>query len=96
MSTYTNVEIVTSPCIGTKDSACVRVCPVSCFYDAGELLVINPDECIGCGLCIPECPVAAIFRIEEVPVHEESFIARNHDFFAGKTPDELERLRVSP
>jgi NAD-dependent dihydropyrimidine dehydrogenase PreA subunit len=90
-----NIEVVTSPCIGTKDGACAKVCPVSCFYDAGEMLVINPDECIGCGLCVPECPVAAIFPVEEVPENEQSFIARNRDFFDAKTSDDLDRLRVS-
>ncbi len=92
----TNIEVVTSPCIGTKDTACMKVCPVNCFYDAGELLVINPDECIGCGLCVPECPVSAIFPIDEVPAHETAFIGRNRDFFLGKNSDELDRLRVMP
>ena len=96
MTTCSNVSVVTSPCIGTKDGACAKVCPVSCFYDAGEMLVINPDECIGCWLCVPECPVNAIFPIEDVPGHEEAFIARNQDFFVGKTTDDLDRLRVSP
>jgi NAD-dependent dihydropyrimidine dehydrogenase PreA subunit len=96
MSNYTNVEIVTSPCIGTKDGACAKVCPVNCFYDAGEMLVINPEECIGCGLCVPECPVSAIFPIEEVPAQEELFIARNHEFFVGRSPEDLDRLRVAP
>jgi NAD-dependent dihydropyrimidine dehydrogenase PreA subunit len=96
MASYANVEVVTSPCIGTKDGACAKVCPVNCFYDAGEMLVINPDECIGCQHCISECPVNAIFPIEDVPAHEESFIARNQDFFADKSSEELDRLRVTP
>jgi NAD-dependent dihydropyrimidine dehydrogenase PreA subunit len=88
--------IVTSPCIGTKDTACMKVCPMDCFYDAGDMLVINPDECIGCGLCLPECPVAAIFPMNEVPENEKSFIARNAEFFRGKSDGELNTLRVLP
>jgi NAD-dependent dihydropyrimidine dehydrogenase PreA subunit len=92
----TNVHVVTSPCIGTKDTACAKVCPVNCFYDAGEMLIINPDECIGCGLCVPECPVAAIFPWEEVPAHDAAFIERGRDFIAGKMQSELDALRVEP
>jgi NAD-dependent dihydropyrimidine dehydrogenase PreA subunit len=90
---HTNVEVVTSPCIGVKDAACVKVCPVDCFYDAGEMLVINPEECIGCGICIPECPVSAIFPIEDVPEGDAGFIERNREFFTGKSQEELEKLR---
>ena len=53
-------HVVTSPCKGTKDTSCMKVCPVTCFYDAGDVLLINPDECIDCGVCEPECPVDAI------------------------------------
>ena len=52
----------------------MRVCPVDCFYDAGDMLVIDPEECIICGLCIAECPVKAIYSADEVPPQEESFI----------------------
>lgn len=86
--------VVTSPCIGTKDGACTKVCPCECFHDAGEMLVINPDPCIDCGLCAPECPVNAIFIESEVPEAAQSFIARNRDFFAGKSAEELDRTRV--
>ena len=74
-------HIITSPCIGTKDQACTEVCPVECIYDAGELYLIHPDECIDCGACVPACPVSAIFPEEDVPAGEESFIARNYEFF---------------
>jgi NAD-dependent dihydropyrimidine dehydrogenase PreA subunit len=86
--------VVTSPCIGTKDSACTKVCPMNCFFDAGEMLVVNPDECIGCSLCIPECPVSAIYLESDVPENEHPFIARNRAFFEGKSAEELEKLRV--
>ena len=45
-------HVVFSPCIGTKDTACVQVCPVDCFFDIGEMLVIHPEECIDCGACV--------------------------------------------
>ena len=90
-----SISVVTSPCIGTKDSACAKVCPVNCFYDAGEMLVINPNDCIGCSLCIPECPVGAIFDIDEVPENEAAFIQRNADFFTDKSSEDLDRLRVT-
>lgn len=88
--------VVTSPCIGTKDTACAKVCPVTCFYDAGEMLVIHPEECIDCGLCVPECPVSAIFRHDEVPAADLGYVDRNREFFEGKGQEELERLRVKP
>jgi len=91
-----NEHVVTSPCIGTKDTACAKVCPVNCFYDAGELLVIHPGECIFCGLCVPECPVAAIFPLEDVPEAETAFIQRNRDFCESRSAEELEKLRILP
>ena len=90
-----NCCVVTSPCIGVKDKACVKVCPVDCFYDAGEMLVIDPEECIGCGLCISECPVKAIYYADDVPPVEAQFIALNADFFKGKTREELDRARLT-
>jgi NAD-dependent dihydropyrimidine dehydrogenase PreA subunit len=87
--------IVTSPCIGTKDGACAKVCPVSCFYDAGEMLRIHPDECIICGACVSECPVSAIFAEEDVPAEQLAYIDSAKVFFAGKSSDELDKLRVS-
>ena len=86
--------VVTSPCIGTKDGACTKVCPVSCFFDGGELLLIHPEECTHCGLCVPECPVNAIHFADEVPETEQAFIQRAHDFFKDKSAEELEKLRV--
>ena len=56
---------------------CVEVCPVDCFYEGENMLVINPDECIDCGACIPECPVDAIFADTDVPDSEEAWIDRN-------------------
>jgi ferredoxin len=52
--------VVTENCIKCKYLDCVEVCPVDCFYEGENMLVINPDECIDCGVCEPECPVEAI------------------------------------
>lgn len=52
--------LVTENCINCKHTDCVSVCPVDCFYEGPNFLVINPDECIDCGVCVPECPVDAI------------------------------------
>jgi NAD-dependent dihydropyrimidine dehydrogenase PreA subunit len=98
-------HIVCSPCIGVHDTACMKVCPVNCFYDvplselglAGDkMLIINPDECIDCGLCIPECPVAAIFPEDEVPENEKKFIDVNKKWFVGKNSATLDKYRITP
>ncbi len=75
--------VVTEPCIGTKDKACVAVCPVECFYEGQDQLYINPEECIDCGLCVPECPVDAIFADDEVPDKWKSYIEKNSGVFQG-------------
>jgi ferredoxin len=52
--------VVTENCIMCKHTDCVATCPVDCFYEGPNFLVINPDECIDCGMCEPECPIGAI------------------------------------
>jgi ferredoxin len=52
--------LVTENCIKCKHTDCVEVCPVDCFYEGPNFLAINPDECIDCGVCVPECPINAI------------------------------------
>ena len=69
--------VVTEPCIKCKHTNCVDVCPVACFKEGVNMLVIDPDECIDCGLCVPECPVDAIFQDDEVPEKWRNFIALN-------------------
>lgn len=69
--------IVTESCIKCKHTDCVEVCPVDCFYEGENFLVIQPDECIDCGLCEPECPVDAIFPEDEVPPDQQEFIDLN-------------------
>jgi ferredoxin len=71
--------VVTSSCIRCKYTDCVDVCPVDCFREGPNMLVIDPDECIDCTLCIPECPVDAIFAEEDVPEAEREFIALNRE-----------------
>jgi ferredoxin len=78
--------IIAEPCIGTKDRACVDVCPVDCIYEDAEQLWIHPDECIDCGACEPECPVTAIFPEEDVPPKWTEYIAKNRDIFDGDNP----------
>jgi len=83
--------VVTEPCIGNKDHACVDVCPVECIYEGEEMLFINPAECIDCGACVPECPVSAIFEEDDVPDHWSAYIAKNADAFQGE-----EKLAKAP
>ncbi|DAC07928.1 MAG: 4Fe-4S binding protein [Candidatus Thermoplasmatota archaeon] len=70
-------HVVTSTCVDHKYQECVAVCPVEAFRELDTYLVIDPDECIDCGACIPECPVEAIFPDTEVPEGEEAWIDRN-------------------
>ena len=86
--------IVMSQCIGTKDLSCVNVCPVECFFDAGDMLLIHPDECIDCGACVPECPVSAILPEEEVPEEEKEYIEKNYKFFEDKSDDDIDEVRM--
>jgi ferredoxin len=60
-------HLVTENCIKCKHTDCVDVCPVDCFYEGPNFLVINPDECIDCAVCIPECPVGAISAQSDTP-----------------------------
>lgn len=69
--------IVTEACVKCKYTDCVDVCPVDCFKEGPNFLVIDPDECIDCAVCVPECPVDAIFAEEDVPADQHHFIALN-------------------
>ena len=69
--------LVGENCIKCKLTDCVEVCPVDCFYEGPNMLVIHPDECIDCALCEPECPVDAIFSEDEIPEGQEEFLALN-------------------
>jgi NAD-dependent dihydropyrimidine dehydrogenase PreA subunit len=84
--------VIAEPCIGTKDAACVDVCPVDCIHprkDEGEFaeaeqLYINPTECIDCGACVPVCPVTAIFALEDLPEKWASFTEKNAAYYEKK------------
>jgi|SRR5438105_13285399 len=69
--------VVGENCIRCKFTDCVAVCPVNCFYEGPNMLVIHPDECIDCALCIPACPAKAIFSEDDVPPDQLSFIELN-------------------
>ena len=69
--------VVTESCIRCKYTDCVDVCPVDCFREGPNFLVIDPDECIDCTLCVAECPVEAIFAEDDVPNDQQSFKALN-------------------
>ena len=80
---------IAEPCIGTKDTACVDVCPVDCIhptpeeddFEEAEQLYIDPDTCIDCGACEPACPVTAIFPDEELPDEWEEYRDINTDYY---------------
>jgi ferredoxin len=81
--------VITKPCIGVKDTACVSVCPMDCIHPtpgepdfaAAEMLYIDPVQCIDCHLCIDECPVRAIFPNVDVPAEWAEFIERNAAYY---------------
>ena len=83
--------VICEPCIDVKDTACVDVCPVDCihptpdnveFFDEEPQLYIDPEECIDCNVCEPECPVEAIYTDDAVPEEWERYIEINAEFFA--------------
>ncbi len=75
--------IISEPCIDIKDRSCVDVCPVDCIHEAARMLVIDPEECIDCGACEPECPVEAIFPEDALPQKWEPFVPINYAFPKG-------------
>ena len=78
--------IIAEPCINLKDRSCVDVCPVDCIYEGEDMLYIQPDECIDCGACEPECPVTAIFPEEDVPEDMKKYIEINREVFNSDSP----------
>jgi ferredoxin len=84
--------VITDPCIGTKDSACVDVCPVDCIhprkdepeFETVAMLYIHPEECIDCGACVPACPVSAIYDSHDAtPSSQKDLIAANDAYRSG-------------
>jgi NAD-dependent dihydropyrimidine dehydrogenase PreA subunit len=84
--------VITDPCIGTKDTACVDVCPVDCIHPKKDepefasmtMLYIHPEECIDCGACVPACPVAAIYDSHDsTPANQKDLIPANDIYRNG-------------
>ena len=81
--------VITEPCISVKDTACVDACPVDCIhprkdevaFTAAPQLYFDPENCIGCSMCVPVCPVAAIFAADELPAKWKNFEVINADWF---------------
>jgi ferredoxin len=69
--------VVTEPCIQCKYTDCVSVCPMSCFLEGPNFLVIDPTECIDCSVCVPECPVGAIVNADEIASDQQHFVELN-------------------
>ncbi len=90
--------VVTESCIRCKFQDCIEVCPVDCFHVGPNMLVINPDECIDCTLCEPECPAEAIYAEDELPDGQEKFTELNAELSAiwpvvteiGNVPDDAD------
>ena len=86
-------HIIGEPCIGTKDASCIDVCPVDCIhptkdeaeFEGVEMIYIDPDTCIDCGLCVDECPVKAIFPEEDLPEQWSKYIQINIDYYANQS-----------
>jgi len=79
--------VVADPCVKCKYTDCVAVCPVDCFYEGVNSLAINPDECIDCGACEPECPTTAIFEEGDLPDKWSVWTEMNAVLSGAKTPD---------
>lgn len=74
--------VVTENCIKCKYTDCVAVCPVDCFVEGPNFLAINPDECIDCAVCVPECPANAIFADIDLPENQREFLEINRELSA--------------
>jgi len=70
-------HVVAEPCIKCKYTDCVAVCPVDCFHEGANMLVIDPEECIDCGACVDECPISAIYPEEDLPEQWKDFVELN-------------------
>ena len=84
--------VVTSNCQDCRFTDCVTVCPVDCFHGDDRMLYIDPDECIDCGACVPECPVEAIFAESSVPAEWSSFTPLNAERALSGLPTISARL----
>ena len=87
--------LVNDKCIKCKLTDCVEVCPVDCFYEGENFIVINPEECIDCGLCEPACPVKAIYAEDELPPDQIPFVEIN-DNLSRKWPNLTQKKDAMP
>ena len=86
--------VVTEECIKCKYTDCVEVCPVDCFYEGDNMLVINPDECIDCGVCEPECPIEAI--IPDTDPRATPWLELNRTYSEGLWPNITRKKAALP
>ena len=84
-------HVVTEACICCKYTDCVDVCPVDCFREGPNFLTIDPDECIDCAVCIPECPVNAIYAEEDVPANQIHMVKLNVELARSGWPSITKR-----
>ncbi|HET7369858.1 MAG TPA: ferredoxin FdxA [Gammaproteobacteria bacterium] len=87
--------VVTEDCIKCKYTDCVEVCPVDCFHEGPNFLVIDPDECIDCTLCEPECPIDAILSEDDLPEDQQRFLKLNAEL-AAEWPVITEQKEAPP
>ena len=78
--------VVTENCIQCRHTNCVDICPADAFHLGPNFIAINPQECVDCGLCVPECPVEAIFAEDDVPDAQREFIAMNAELAKAWQP----------
>lgn len=86
--------VVTEKCIRCKYTDCVEVCPVDCFYEGPNFLAINPDECIDCALCEPECPVDAIISEDDLSENDKFYVGLNAEL--AKNWPNINRRKEAP
>ena len=86
--------VVTEACIKCKFTDCVEVCPVDCFREGPNFLVIDPDECIDCNICVPECPIDAIYAEDDLPADQQDYLHLNAEL-AKKWPT-ITRMKKPP
>ena len=94
--------VITDPCINTKDTACVDVCPVDCIhprkdepeFEQATMLYIHPEECIDCGACVPACPVAAIYDSPETTPRSQTSLIEANAIFRSGDPDAFARAEA--
>jgi ferredoxin len=87
--------LVTENCIKCKHTDCVEVCPVDCFYEGPNFLAINPDECIDCGVCVPECPINAIIEDTNLD-HDIPFWVDTNKRLSTKWPNITKKKSALP